>query len=317
MKFLTLLSLFVLLPACTSSEAGMMVGARGVRGYTGATGGTGSSGSSGSNGATGQTGSTGGTGATGSSGATGQTGGTGSYSALAAIGASPNANGGTLSGGTYNLEPASASFGGVVTTGTQTLAGQKTFNTITYNNANGTGYFYGSTFGAQSATSVGFYQTAGTIGVLFTDSLNAAYSGGFMKVVAPAGSTANTALRVLHTAAAPTGSIMTAEINNGGTVVSKIKADGSYSIDNAGGGILIKEGSNATMGVDTCNGTTGVVISTTKVTANSRIFLTAQASGGTPLGVQYVDTRSAGTSFTVKCAAGDTSTFAWLLVEPN
>ena len=47
---------------------------------------------------------------------------------LAAIGSSPNANGATISGSILNLEPASASFGGVVTTGTQTFAGAKTFN---------------------------------------------------------------------------------------------------------------------------------------------------------------------------------------------
>jgi len=45
---------------------------------------------------------------------------------LAAIGSTPNANAATLSGQVLNLEPASASFGGVVTTGTQTLAGAKT-----------------------------------------------------------------------------------------------------------------------------------------------------------------------------------------------
>jgi hypothetical protein len=45
---------------------------------------------------------------------------------LAAIGSSPNANGATYSAGTLNLEPASASFGGIVTTGTQTFAGVKT-----------------------------------------------------------------------------------------------------------------------------------------------------------------------------------------------
>ena len=57
------------------------------------------------------------------------TGGGGSgVTTLAAIGSSPNANGATISGSTLNLEPASASFGGVVTTGTQTFAGAKTFN---------------------------------------------------------------------------------------------------------------------------------------------------------------------------------------------
>ncbi len=48
--------------------------------------------------------------------------------ALAAIGSSANANGASISGSTLNLEPASANFGGIVTTGTQTFAGAKTFN---------------------------------------------------------------------------------------------------------------------------------------------------------------------------------------------
>lgn len=47
--------------------------------------------------------------------------------ALGAIGSTPNANGATLSGQNLNLEPANASFGGVVTTGAQTFAGDKTF----------------------------------------------------------------------------------------------------------------------------------------------------------------------------------------------
>ncbi len=66
------------------------------------------------------------TGPTGTAGATGATGATGSITALAAIGSSPNANGATLSGTTLNLEPASASFGGVITNGTQTIGGVKT-----------------------------------------------------------------------------------------------------------------------------------------------------------------------------------------------
>jgi hypothetical protein len=46
---------------------------------------------------------------------------------LAAIGSSPNANGATYTAGTFTLEPASASYGGVLTTGAQTIAGAKTF----------------------------------------------------------------------------------------------------------------------------------------------------------------------------------------------
>lgn len=47
---------------------------------------------------------------------------------LAAVGASPNANAASLSGQVLNLQPADASFPGVMTTGTQTLAGNKTFS---------------------------------------------------------------------------------------------------------------------------------------------------------------------------------------------
>jgi hypothetical protein len=47
---------------------------------------------------------------------------------LAAIGSVPNANGASISGSTLNLQPANASFGGVLTNGTQTIAGAKTFS---------------------------------------------------------------------------------------------------------------------------------------------------------------------------------------------
>jgi len=51
---------------------------------------------------------------------------------LSAIGAVPNANAATITGTVLNLQPADASFGGVVTTGTQTFAGTKTLNNDIY-----------------------------------------------------------------------------------------------------------------------------------------------------------------------------------------
>jgi len=60
----------------------------------------------------------------------GPTGPTGLLGSLTTIGSTPNANAATLSGAVLNLEPASANFGGVVTTGTQTFAGSKTFGDI-------------------------------------------------------------------------------------------------------------------------------------------------------------------------------------------
>lgn len=48
--------------------------------------------------------------------------------ALSPIGSSPNANGASISGLTLNLQPASAAFGGIVTTGSQVFEGVKQYN---------------------------------------------------------------------------------------------------------------------------------------------------------------------------------------------
>ncbi len=73
---------------------------------------------------------------------------------LGAIGSSPNANGASITSGVLNLQPASASFGGVVTTGTQTIAGTKTFSTgVTVSGA--TSNTSNLTLGITSATTPG------------------------------------------------------------------------------------------------------------------------------------------------------------------
>lgn len=86
----------------------------------------------------------------------------------------------------------------------------------------------------------------------------------------------------------------------------------------AGGGIYLKEGSNATMGVATLVAGT-VTVSTTKVTANSRIILTRQTTAGTLGSSVDVTARVAGTSFTITSNGStlDTSTVAWLIIEPS
>ncbi|MGW7688834.1 hypothetical protein ACWGMA_08060 [Streptomyces asiaticus] len=86
-------------------------------------------------------------------------------------------------------------------------------------------------------------------------------------------------------------------------------------IATAGRGLMVAEGSNAKMGTATLTAGTATV-STTAVTANSRIFLTNQALGGTA-GFLRVSARTAGTSFTITSSSGsDTSVVAWMLVEP-
>jgi hypothetical protein len=79
--------------------------------------------------------------------------------------------------------------------------------------------------------------------------------------------------------------------------------------------LYVKEGTNARMGVATLVGGTATV-STTAVTASSRVQLTSQADGGTP-GWLRVSGRTAGTSFTItSSSASDTSTVAWVIIEP-
>jgi hypothetical protein len=68
---------------------------------------------------------------------------------LSAIGSTPNANGATLTGQVLNLQPASVSFGGVVTTSDQSFIGSKTFIS---NNT----YFYGNSV---AIVNIGRYDT--------------------------------------------------------------------------------------------------------------------------------------------------------------
>jgi hypothetical protein len=97
--------------------------------------------------------------------------------------------------------------------------------------------------------------------------------------------------------------------------VNTFVSEGDIQLDVAGGGVNIREGTNARMGLATLAAGT-VVVATTKVTANSRIFLTAQTSGAAP-GALRVSARTAGTSFTITSTSGtDTSTVAWLIMEP-
>jgi len=79
--------------------------------------------------------------------------------------------------------------------------------------------------------------------------------------------------------------------------------------------LSLEEGANAAMGaVVLIEGT--LTVNTTKVTANSRIFLTSQDC--TNCGWVYISARVAGTSFTITSSnALDTSTIAWMIVESN
>lgn len=80
-------------------------------------------------------------------------------------------------------------------------------------------------------------------------------------------------------------------------------------------GLSISEGSNKSMGVSTLVAGT-ITVSSTRITATTRVFLTAQNSSGTA-GNLYISARSVGASFTItSTSVTDTRTIAWLLIEP-
>lgn len=101
------------------------------------------------------------------------------------------------------------------------------------------------------------------------------------------------------------------------TTGNNLADNGNVGSNTVGFGLVVKEGTNAKMGVGTLNSGTNVVIATTAVTSASRIFLTTQAVAGATPGTPVVVSRVAGTSFTIKSTGtADTSTIAWMIVEP-
>ena len=97
--------------------------------------------------------------------------------------------------------------------------------------------------------------------------------------------------------------------------INDFVTEGDLVLDVAGKGINIKEGANGRSGAAVLVAGS-VVVSTTEVTATSRIYLTSQVDGGTP-GVLRVSARPAATSCTISSSNGsDTSTVAWLIIEP-
>lgn len=81
-------------------------------------------------------------------------------------------------------------------------------------------------------------------------------------------------------------------------------------------GVYLREGTNATLGVVTLTAGTATV-NTTRVTANSRIFLTIQGGTLTNVGNPYVSARSVGTSFSITSTNGsDVSDVGWNIIEP-
>jgi peptidoglycan/xylan/chitin deacetylase (PgdA/CDA1 family) len=113
--------------------------------------------------------------------------------------------------------------------------------------------------------------------------------------------------------------VATLEREASGNLASNVslKTSGDLIVGSVGNGLQVKEGANACLGAATLVGGTATV-ATGAVTANSRIVLTPQnLSGVSTPQPTAVSARTAGTSFTILSASAlDTSTIAWMIVEP-
>lgn len=107
-------------------------------------------------------------------------------------------------------------------------------------------------------------------------------------------------------------------LSTNSTLRVRVESTGQVALQTVGAGLSIAEGSNAKMG--TCTLVAGTcTFTTTAVTANSRIFCTAQSLGTVTAGQGIaVSARTAGTSYTVTSGSAiDTSVIACMLVEPS
>lgn len=99
------------------------------------------------------------------------------------------------------------------------------------------------------------------------------------------------------------------------TVGDITATNGNVILSTAGKGLKIKEGSNATMGTATLNGSGTVTVSTTAVKTASRIWLTGV--GTTDAGFLTIGTIVDSTSFVINSSGGsDARTVHWVIINP-
>lgn len=192
---------------------------------------------------------------------------------------------------------------------TGTLAAKQTTNLITTSTADASDNASieingGGATGSTRGGSITLYgnEHASTGGIFFT---TGQVNGSSFKIFIPA--TDNL------------GTFLIRDSNNAADRFSVTQA-GAVSIATAGQPLTLKAGgAAATAGTFTCNGVTGVVVSTTNASASMVLAFSPNTISGTaPVGAPYVSAFTAGTSFTVKCSvAGETSVYNWAMIKTN
>lgn len=113
-----------------------------------------------------------------------------------------------------------------------------------------------------------------------------------------------------------TTSAAAAVVLTGGLAVGKkMYIADSVFMSTAAKTLVLKQGANGCVGTFVANGATAVVVSNTNVAVTDTIIFTLNTVGGTPAGAPYLSAIAAGTSFSVKVAAGDTSTYNYAIIK--
>lgn len=96
-------------------------------------------------------------------------------------------------------------------------------------------------------------------------------------------------------------------------VIGTQTVTGNINFQATGNRLAYKTGT--TCGTFTATGTTAVVVNTTAASATMIVVMSVKTVGGTPAGAPYISAISAGGSFSVKTAVGDSSIYNWAIIE--
>jgi hypothetical protein len=230
-------------------------------------------GAAGAAGAQGIQGLTGAAGATGAQGIQGIQGLTGSVTNVAAISGTSTANGASIISGELSLAPADATNGGIVTNGTQTFAGAKTFNTTITGSINGNATTATTASTAGTATTATKLATARKINNVDFD------GSGDITVTADAGTLTGATLNSTVTGSSLTsvGTITTGvwsgttiAVANGGTGSTNGSIAGTGALTFAAGGsnqnISIRPSGTGSVGVGTSSPASSAVLDASSTT---------------------------------------------------
>ena len=98
-------------------------------------------------------------------------------------------------------------------------------------------------------------------------------------------------------------------------VGTSIVNDGDFTVNTAGGGHLVKRGTNATFGVVTLSGSGTAIIYSTKINTDGAIFLAPMNASGTAGSVSITTSVNAVSATAGSTNASDTRDVHWWIVN--